>query len=97
MTMTYPNLAKIATADLVSTVGGGKFSASYINWSRTMQLLRDNAPGWLPEVLPSAEDGLLHRAPQGAYLLIRLVHADGTTTPPVPQAVMDNRNAAIAA
>ena len=33
-----PNLAGVATKDLVETKGGGSFSASYINWSRTMNL-----------------------------------------------------------
>ena len=41
------------------------------------------------------EGSILHRAPVGAYLLIRFRHTDGTTTPEVPQAVMDNRNNAI--
>ena len=36
--MNLPNLAGVATADLVEKIGTGKFSASYINWSRTMHL-----------------------------------------------------------
>ena len=40
----FPNLAGIATKDLVENIGTGKFKASYINWSRTMNLLRQNAP-----------------------------------------------------
>ena len=84
----------MATADLVEKIGTGKFSASYINWSRTVNLLREHAPGWLPELVPTADGALLHRAPVGAYLLIRFRCGD-TITPPVPQAVMDVRNAAI--
>jgi len=91
---TLPNLAKVATADLVEKIGGSGFSAAYINWARTVQLLREHAPGWMPEAV-AGSDGLLHRAPVGAYLLIRFRHLDGTVTPEVPQAVMDTRNAAI--
>lgn len=91
----YPNLAKVATSDLVEKVGASNFSASYINWSRTMHLLRTHAPGWLPEAVTNDQNGLIHRAPVGAYVLIRFVHADGRMTPCVPQAIMDNRNNSI--
>jgi hypothetical protein len=89
-----PNLAGIATADLVEKIGGGNFSASYINWSRTLHLLREHAPGWLPELVPTTAGDILHSAPVGCYLMIRF-RKDDITTPPVPQAVMDTRNAAI--
>lgn len=89
------NLAGVATANLVEQIGGGSFRASYINWSRTLQLLRDHAPGWLPETVPAQDGGILHRAPQGGFLLIRFRHADGSVTPEVPQAVMDSHNKAI--
>jgi hypothetical protein len=92
----YPNLAGIATDNLIEKIGGSGFQASYINWSRTMHLLREHAPGWLPETVPNGDGGLLHRAPVGAYLLIRFVHADGRTTPSVPQSIMDNKNNSIA-
>jgi len=90
-----PNLAGVATANLVEQIGGGSFKASYINWSRTLQLLREHAPGWLPELVPTASHAILHEAPQGAFLLIRFRHTDGTVTPEVPQAIMDNNNKAI--
>lgn len=90
-----PNLSGIATKDLVETIGSGSFKASYINWSRTMELLRKNAPGWMAETVFNAEGELLHKAPVGAYLLIRFRHIDGTVTSEVPQAVMDHRNNAI--
>lgn len=90
-----PNLSGVATKDLVETIGSGSFKASYINWSRTMELLRKNAPGWMAETVFSAEGDLLHKAPVGAYLLIRFRHIDGTVTSEVPQAVMDHRNNAI--
>ena len=92
--MTLPNLAGVATADLVEKIGASNFSASYINWSRTLHLLRTHAPGWLPEVVPNNDGGLLHAAPVGCYLLIRFRNG-ADTTPPVPQAVMDQRNNAI--
>lgn len=87
-----PNLAGVATSDLVEKIGGGNFQASYINWSRTMHMLRTHAPGWLPELVRNADGGMLHRAPAGSYLLIRFRHTDGSVTPEVPQAVMDTRN-----
>lgn len=90
-----PNLKGVATQDLVESIGSGRFSASYINWSRTMQLFRENAPGWQVETLFAADGTLLHKAPVGGYLLLRLRHLDGSCTPEVPQAVMDNRNNAI--
>ena len=92
--MQIPNLAGIATTDLVETIGAGSFKASYINWSRTLQLLREHAPGWLPETVPNAEGSLLHAAPVGCYLLIRFRNGE-QVTPAVPQAIMDTRNAAI--
>lgn len=94
--MTFPNLAGIATKDLVENIGTGKFKASYINWSRTMNLLRENAPGWLVDYVPAEDGSLLHRAPVGAYLLIRFLNVEsGVQTPALPQAVMDHRNNAI--
>jgi len=91
----FPNLAGVATKDLVEKIGSGKFSAAYINWSRTLNLLRTHAPGWTASCITADDGGLLHRAPVGAYLLIQFVHIDGSETPAVPQAVMDHRNNAI--
>ena len=89
-----PNLAGIAPSDMVEHIGTGKYAASYINWSRTMALLREHAPGWQPELVHAPDGYILHAAPIGAYLLIRFRNGD-EVTPPVPQAIMDNRNAAI--
>jgi len=90
--MALPNLAGVATADLVENIQAGNFSAPYINWSRTMQLLRENAPGWMPELLPSAS-GFVHEVAGGGFLMIFFRHmGTGQKTPPVPQAIMDNRN-----
>lgn len=90
-----PNLAGIATENLVDKIGGGNFQASYINWARTLHLLRTHAPGWLPELVQATYGGVVHTAPVGAFLMIRFRHEDGTVTPEVPQAVMDNSNRAI--
>jgi hypothetical protein len=60
-----------------------------------MQLLHQHAPGWLPDAVLADGGGLLHCCPNGCYLLIRFTHTDGSATPAVPQAVMDNRNNAI--
>lgn len=90
-----PNLVGIATNDLVESIGSGRFEARYINWSRTMNLLRQHAPGWLPVLLPDTDDNYLHRSPKGGFVTICFVHTDGTQTPAVPQAVMDNRNNSI--
>lgn len=93
--MSLPNLAGVVTKDLVEKIGSGSFQASYVNWSRTLQLLRQHAPGWLVDTVPAADGSLVHRAPVGGYLLIRFVHVDGQVTPSVPQAIMDTRNNAI--
>lgn len=91
-----PNLAGVVTKDLVEQIGGGKFSASYINWARTINLLHQHAPGWLVNYVTNNDGGLVHKAPgMGGYLLIGFEHVDGTSTPPLPQAVMDHRNNAI--
>lgn len=92
---TLPKLAGIATNDLVEQIGNGNFKASYINWSRTMHLLREHAPGWLPELVPNGES-VVHKAPVGGFLLIQFRNEESKeTTPPVPQAIMDHRNNAI--
>lgn len=90
-----PNLGGVATKDLVETIGSGSFKASYINWSRTMDLLRKHAPGWMVELEYNQDGGLLHQSPVGSQLMLRFRHLDGTVTPSVPQAVMDNRNNSI--
>lgn len=91
----YPNLKGVAEKGDIEQVRAGSYSADYLNWARTMQLLRDNAPGWLPELVATAEGGYVHPAGVGGFLLIRFRHADGRETPAAPQAIMDNRNAAI--
>ena len=91
-----PNLAGVASKDLVEKIGSGSFSAAYINWSRTMNLLRQHAPSWLVDYIPAKDGSLLHQAPVGAYLLIRFQNMEtGFSTPALPQAVMDHKNKSI--
>lgn len=61
-----------------------------------MELMRQNAPGWLPEIVPHPEtNATLWPSSVGASIMIRWVHISGQTTPGVMQAVMDNRNNSI--
>ena len=61
-----------------------------------MNLLRTHAPGWLVDYVPSEDGSLLHKAPVGAYLLIRFQNMEtGAVTPALPQAIMDHRNKSI--
>ena len=78
-----PNLAGIAPSDMVEQIGTGKYAASYINWSRTMALLREHAPGWQPELVHAPDGYIPHQAP-GGYLMIRFRNGD-TVTPAVPR------------
>ena len=94
--MPYPNLKGVAHREDVEQVRAGSYTADYLNWSRTMQLLRDNAPGWLPDLVATSDGGFVHRGGVGGFLLIRFVHQSGDATPGFPQAIMDNRNQAIA-
>lgn len=82
--MELPNLTGVISPEDVESKGG----ADYVSWARTMQLLHQHAPGWLPDAIPADGGGLLHCCPNGCYLLIRFVHTDGSVTPAVPQAVM---------
>ena len=91
----FQNLAGVATKDLVEKIGAGSYAAAYINWSRTLQLLRSNAPGWTVETKEAPDGGILFQAPVGGYLQLRVRHEDGTVGAWVPQAIMDNRNKAI--
>lgn len=96
MPESIPNLAGVATQDLVETIGAGSFKASYINWARTFNLLHQHAPGWYLDMVLTAEGGQVWPAPgNGGSLMLRFCHIDGTQLAPVPQSIMDNRNAPI--
>ena len=93
----WPNLAGVIDAEQIETIGSGKFSAAYVNWARTMHMMHEHAPGWLPFAEPATDGGLIHRSPAGCYMMIgfRNMHTQAQT-PLTPQAVMDNKNKAIA-
>lgn len=91
-----PNLAGVATSNLVETIGSGSFKASYINWARTFNLLHEHAPGWYLEMVLTPDGSQVWRSPGvGGSLMLRFCHIDGTCLAPAPQAIMDHRNNAI--
>jgi len=91
-----PNLAGVITLSDVKQKGSGSYAADYVPWAKVMQLLNENANGWLPELIKDHNGDLVHKAPNGTgYLCIQFVN--GTYGTPVwTYAVMDNRNNAIA-
>ena len=96
MPESIPNLAGVATSDLVETIGAGSFKASYINWARTFNLLHQHAPGWYLDMVLTPDGGQVWPAPgNGGSLMLRFCHIDGTQLAAVPQSIMDNRNAPI--
>jgi hypothetical protein len=91
-----PNLGDVITKADVDTKGTGTYAADYVNWARVAHLLHVHAPGWQFHLLMAADGGHVWRAPNGtAYLIGYFEGPDSQRTPPFPQAVMDNRNAAI--
>lgn len=89
--MEIPNLSGFADPDNVSTKPGS-FKASYINWARTLNDIREKANGWMPELVENIHGEELHEAPDGSYyLMIRFIHIDGSKTTAIPHAIMDNR------
>jgi len=96
MPESIPNLAGVATKDLVETIGTGNYKASYINWARTFNLLHQHAPGWYLEMMLTNDGAQVWPASgNGGSLMLRFCHIDGTKLAPVPQAIMDNRNNSI--
>ena len=90
--MEIPNLSGFADPQNVSKKGTGSFSASYINWARSLHDIRENAPGWMPELVENIHGEEVHPAPDGsAYLVIRFRHIDGTKTTGIPHAIMDHK------
>lgn len=91
--MVFPNLSGVVDPKSMTTKGTGSYAADYVNWSRTMQYLRDHAPDWLPEMVQDQHGNDVHTAPNGSgYLMIRFVNvAEHLTTPAVPHAIMDNK------
>lgn len=91
-----PNLADVITTDDVSTKGTGNYKADYINWARVAHLLHQHAPGWQFHLTAAPDGGHVWRAPNGTgYVVGHFTGPTGQVTPDFPQAVMDNRNAAV--
>ena len=80
--------------------------ATYMNWARTTQYLRENAPGWEfhlePRVIPSINLDTQHtfsspvepvwEAPNGTGYLMCFFQNGEKKTPLFPFPIMDNRN-----
>jgi hypothetical protein len=91
-----PNLGSVITTADITQKGTGSYAADYVNWCRTAQLLRENAPGWQFHLRSTPEGQHVWRAPNGTGYVVGFFEGpDGTTTPDFPQAVMDNRNEAV--
>ena len=90
-----PNLAGSATENLVESIGSGSFSARYINWAKTLNLLHEHAPGWLPHCVHREDGDVVFRVANSGYFQIYFCHTDEVSLPPVVQAIMDNRHKAI--
>ena len=93
----FPNLGSVITTDDVSQKGTGSYKADYINWCRTMHLLHENAPGWQFALANAPDGGHVWKAPnETGYVVGYFIGPDRQTSPHFPQAIMDNRNNAIA-
>ena len=90
-----PNLGAVISATDIDTKGTGSYAADYINWARAAQLLREHAPGWQFHLRPTADGQHVWRAPNGTGYVVGYFEGPGGATPDFPQAVMDNRNAAV--
>jgi hypothetical protein len=91
-----PNLGNVITAADITQKGDGSYAADYVNWCRTAQLLRENAPGWQFHLRLAPDGQHVWRAPNGTGYVVGFFEGpDGTTTPDFPQSVMNNRNQAV--
>jgi len=93
----FPNLGNVITTDDVSQKGTGSYKADYVNWCRTMHLLHVHAPGWQFALASAPGGGHVWKAPnETGYVVGYFIGPDRQTTPHFPQAIMDNRNNAVA-
>ena len=93
----FPNLGNVITTDDVSQKGTGSYKADYVNWCRTMHLLHEHAPGWQFCLAHYVDSSHAWKAPNGtAYVVGYFTGPNGERTPDFPQAIMDNRNNAVA-
>jgi len=62
-----------------------------------MHLLHEHAPGWQFALANAPGGGHVWKAPNGTgYVVGYFISSEGQTTPHFPQAIMDNRNNAVA-
>ena len=93
----FPSLGNVITTDDVSQKGTGNYKADYVNWCRTMHLLHEHAPGWQFCLAHYTVSSHAWKAPNGtAYVVGYFTGPNGERTPDFPQAIMDNRNNAVA-
>jgi len=91
--MTIPNLGGVIKAEDVFEKGSGSYTASYVAWAKTSQLLRDHAPGWGFHLEPKNEE-YVWKAPDGSGYLMCYFRSneEETRTSLFPFPIMDNRN-----
>ena len=65
--------------------------ATYMNWARTTQYLREHAPGW-GFYLAAKDEEYVWKAPGGSGYLMCFFENGETRTPLFPFPIMDNRN-----
>ena len=95
----FPRLDDVITTADLDTKGEGKFAATYINWCKTAQLLREHAKGWQFELRttldPDGHDTHVFRAPDGSGYVVGFFRAPTGSgfldTPDFPQAIMEAR------
>ena len=95
----FPRLDNVITTADLDTKGEGKFAATYINWCKTAQLLREHAKGWQFELRttldPDGHDTHVFRAPDGSGYVVGFFRAPTGSgfldTPDFPQAIMEAR------
>ena len=96
--MTIPNLGGVIKAEDVYEKGSGSYSASYVAWAKTSQLLRDHASGWVFHLEPNNNEEYVWKAPDGSgYLMCYFMSSQEETEahanmPLFPFPIMDNRN-----
>ena len=89
--MTFPNLGGVIKAKDVFEKGSGSYTASYVAWAKTSQLLRDHAPGW-GFYLAAKNEEYVWKAPDGSGYLMCFFENGEQRTPLFPFPIMDNRN-----
>jgi len=92
--MTLPNLAGVIKAVDVYTKSSDSYTASYVTWAKTAQLMHEHAPGWEFCLKPVAQtDELIHKAPNGTgYILCYFKGPHEAITGCFPYACMDRQN-----